>query len=372
MERLAEGFDSERAFAHVQTLTSAEFAGRGAGSAGAQASAEYIAEAFEAYGLIPVIPIEKDEGAADPGEEAEDIIEGQDEFGYFQQFPIYSLRLERQPSLQLLDQDGEILADFHYREHFQTIPHLADTTLSEEVEQAVASGAIGLVVVTDILGGKPFLNKSALPLSEPEVVDLPVIHLGRNAFKEVLDLSGETLISVKRSPPALPLGVQVMIDLPYSPVSQILEANVLGLLPGSDPDRADEIVILSAHYDHVGDDPDVWQCSPGVTPSEEAREAGLCTVTPGLRYPGENDNASGVGVLLEVARAWQEAGYQPAHSVLFAAWGAQEAGEVGSRYYIEHPHTACSSPPGELKRRGKLARVITSIIRCSRSKKHWL
>ncbi|NOR89671.1 MAG: hypothetical protein GQ524_05395, partial [Anaerolineales bacterium] len=180
MERLAEGFDSERAFAHVQTLTSAEFAGRGAGSAGAQASAEYIAEAFETYGLIPVIPIEMDEGAGDPSEEAEDIIEGQDEFGYFQQFPIYSLRLERQPSLQLLDQDGEILADFHYREHFQTIPQaypysgpvtgelvwtrdaeysnldlsgkivlrdLTDTTLSEEVEQAVASGAIGLVVV---------------------------------------------------------------------------------------------------------------------------------------------------------------------------------------------------------------------------------
>jgi uncharacterized protein len=369
MERFAEGFDSERAFAHVQVLTGAEFGGRGAGSAGAQAAVEYIAESFKAYGLIPIIPVEQDAGAADPGEESTEVLIGQDEFGYLQQFPIYSLQLERQPSLQILDQDGEILADYHYREHFLTIPQaypfsgpvtgeliwtreeeysdldlsgkivLREVTgsLADEVEQAVASGALGLVVVTDIRGGKPFLNKVALPLSEPAVVNLPVLHLGRNAFEELLEIAGETLVSVKRSPAALPLGVQVLIDLPYSPTSYVLDANVLGLLPGSDPARADEIVIISAHYDHVGDDPDIWQCLPGVTPGEEAREAELCTVTPGLRFPGENDNASGIGVLLEVARAWQDAGYQPAHSVLFAAWGAQEAGEVGSRYYIDHP-----------------------------------
>ena len=41
--------------------------------------------------------------------------------------------------------------------------------------------------------------------------------------------------------------------------------------------------------------------------------------------------------MLEVARAWQEMGYQPAHSVLFAAWGAQESGEVGSQYYVDYP-----------------------------------
>ncbi|MGB2897232.1 MAG: M28 family peptidase [Anaerolineales bacterium] len=369
MERFAEGFDSERAFAHVQMLAGPEFGGRGAGSAGAQAAVEYIAESFEAYGLIPITPIEREASAEDQGDESTEALNGQDEFGYLQKFPIYSIQLERQPSLRILDQDGEILADYHYREHFQTIPQaypysgpvtgeliwtreeeysdldlsgkivLRDVTgsLADEIEQAVASGALGLVVVTDIRGGKPFLNKDALPLSEPEVVNLPVLHLERNAFEDLLKIAGETLVSVKRSPPALPLGVQVLIDLPYSPTSYVLDANVLGLLPGSDPTRADEIVILSAHYDHVGDDPDIWQCLPGVTPSEEAREAELCTVTPGLRFPGINDNATGIGVLLEVARVWQETGYQPVHSVLFAAWGAQESGEVGSRYYIDHP-----------------------------------
>jgi Zn-dependent M28 family amino/carboxypeptidase len=72
-----------------------------------------------------------------------------------------------------------------------------------------------------------------------------------------------------------------------------------------------EVIILGAHYDHVGDDPD-------------------------RRYAGENDNASGVGILLEIARLWHERGYRPRRSVLFAAWGAQELGEVGSSYYVNH------------------------------------
>ena len=42
-------------------------------------------------------------------------------------------------------------------------------------------------------------------------------------------------------------------------------------------------------------------------------------------------------MLLEIARLWQETGYRPQRSVLFAAWGAQELGEKGSSYYVEHP-----------------------------------
>jgi Zn-dependent M28 family amino/carboxypeptidase len=87
-------------------------------------------------------------------------------------------------------------------------------------------------------------------------------------------------------------------------------ANVLGLLPGSDPDLRDEVIILSAHYDHVGDDP-----------SERV-------------YSGANDNASGVAVLLEMAQLWQETGYRPSRSILFAAWGAQEPGQLGSTAFV--------------------------------------
>jgi Zn-dependent M28 family amino/carboxypeptidase len=93
----------------------------------------------------------------------------------------------------------------------------------------------------------------------------------------------------------------------------VLTANVLGLLPGSDPYLSQEVIILGAHYDYVGNDPG------------------------GLRYSGANDNASGVAVLLEIARLLHEQDYRPKRSLLFAAWGAQELGQVGSNFYVTNP-----------------------------------
>jgi len=95
--------------------------------------------------------------------------------------------------------------------------------------------------------------------------------------------------------------------------SEIEARNVLGLLPGTDPQHRDEIVVIGAHYDHVGRDPD------------------------GTIYNGANDNAAAVAVLLEIARLWQAQGFHPARSVLFAAWDAEEQGLIGSRYYVSHP-----------------------------------
>jgi len=96
--------------------------------------------------------------------------------------------------------------------------------------------------------------------------------------------------------------------------SREIEArNVLGMLPGTDPQLKNEIVVIGAHYDHVGRDPD------------------------GTIYNGANDNASGVAVVLEVARLWHAQGFHPARSVLFAAWDDEEQGLLGSRYYVRHP-----------------------------------
>jgi aminopeptidase YwaD len=97
------------------------------------------------------------------------------------------------------------------------------------------------------------------------------------------------------------------------PLTTTLTANVLGLLPGSDPGLADELLIVGAHYDHAGGLPD------------------------GFYFPGANRNASGVGALLELARVWQATNYRPARSVLFAAWGAEELGSAGVAHYVAQP-----------------------------------
>jgi len=97
-------------------------------------------------------------------------------------------------------------------------------------------------------------------------------------------------------------------------------ANVLGLIPGRDPAREDEVIVIGAHYDHLG-------------------EHG------GAVHPGADDNASGVAVLLEVARRISAA--PPARSVLFAAFDAEEppayrTAAMGSQHWIDHPTIARS------------------------------
>ena len=139
-----------------------------------------------------------------------------------------------------------------------------------------------------------------------------MLELTRQGTDRLLEIVGVTRESLAEAPPALHLGYEVKINIPLDSPQTVHTANVLGLLPGTDPKLSQELVIIGAHHDHVGND-------------------------PGLQYAGLNDNASGVGVLLEIARLWQEEGYRPQRSILLAAWGAQEPGEIGARFYIEHP-----------------------------------
>ncbi|MBC7920843.1 MAG: M28 family peptidase [Ferruginibacter sp.] len=84
--------------------------------------------------------------------------------------------------------------------------------------------------------------------------------------------------------------------------------NVIGYVRGTA--EPDSFVVISAHYDHLG--------------------------TLGRAYfPGANDNASGISMLLELAHHF--AAHPPRYSVAFVAFGAEEAGLVGSKFYVEHP-----------------------------------
>ncbi len=96
-------------------------------------------------------------------------------------------------------------------------------------------------------------------------------------------------------------------------------ANIVGVLPGSDPAWRDQSVVVTAHYDHLGMG---W---PNPRAGDEGR-----------MHPGADDNASGVAVLLEVARAIAAAG-APRRTVVFVAVTAEEAGMLGSKHYVEHP-----------------------------------
>jgi Zn-dependent M28 family amino/carboxypeptidase len=97
--------------------------------------------------------------------------------------------------------------------------------------------------------------------------------------------------------------------------------NVLGVIPGTDPELRDEYVMLLAHYDHVG----AGDHGGGMRPTTEADSI----------YNGARDNGMGVVALLHAARSL--AADPPARSIVLFAAGAEEMGLVGSRFYAEHP-----------------------------------
>jgi Zn-dependent M28 family amino/carboxypeptidase len=91
--------------------------------------------------------------------------------------------------------------------------------------------------------------------------------------------------------------------------------NVIGKISGSDPRLAEEVILLSAHLDHLGIGPEIN--GDGI-------------------YNGADDDASGVTAVLEMARAL--ARYpKPRRTVQFALFGSEEEGLLGASYYREHP-----------------------------------
>ncbi|MFT5197475.1 MAG: aminopeptidase N [Planctomycetota bacterium] len=109
-----------------------------------------------------------------------------------------------------------------------------------------------------------------------------------------------------------------MVDLgPQSP--PIRARNVIGLLPGTNPEWKNQSVVLSAHYDHLGYG---W---PNPHQGDE-----------GKLHAGADDNASGVAVMLELATNLVGEGARP-RTLVVAAFTAEEAGLHGSRYYVAHP-----------------------------------
>lgn len=94
--------------------------------------------------------------------------------------------------------------------------------------------------------------------------------------------------------------------------------NVVGFIEGSDPNLKNNAVVISAHYDHLGLG---W---PDVHAGNE-----------GKIHPGADDNASGVSIMLELARCLGK-DFVPKRSIIFVAFTGEEAGMIGSKYFVSH------------------------------------
>ena len=125
----------------------------------------------------------------------------------------------------------------------------------------------------------------------------------------------------KGDPPRFVLARSLDVTL-HMESKEIESANVAGLIEGSDPRLREQVVVLSAHLDHVG-------------------------VTPPINGDGINngalDNAAGIATTLEVARAFLESGKPPRRSILFLAVTGEEKGLLGAEYFARHPTAPAAS-----------------------------
>jgi Zn-dependent M28 family amino/carboxypeptidase len=361
------GIDAEKIRAHVKFLSSDLLEGRGMGQRGSDIAAEYTATQFALDGLKP---------AGDQGT-------------YFQEVPMVSITTLPDTTLSLVPKNGEPLQLKNLDDsvvHNETQTDVADIDAPivfvgygitapeykwDDYKGVDLKGKVALLFVNEPTSDDPnFFKGKALTYygrwtykfeetARHGAVATLIIHrrdlasygweVVRNSNgkdKSYLRLDGTPHLQgaswiqldvAKKLAAMSQMDIDKMfqqaqsrdfkpVELPVrlkahvvSTVRPFNSRNVLAMLPGSDPQRRDETVMYTAHYDHLGID---------------------ASVKGDNIYNGAVDNATGCGILLELARAWSQVdqtGQQhPPRSILFAAVTAEEQGLLGSEFLGKH------------------------------------
>ena len=359
--------DAERIRAHVRFLSHDLLEGRGTGQRGGDIAAEYIATQFSLYGLKP----EGENGT------------------YVQKVPMVGITLTPETTFSLVSANGgakELKQLTDYVAHDETqqpestvnadivfvgygieaseyqwddykgtdvkgkvLLMLVNEPVSDDpnffkgkaltyygrwtykYEEAARKGAVGAILIhkTDmasypweVVRNSNSGEKSYLKLDgSPRLKVASWIHLdvARDMTSSVgMDLEKMMSDASSRNFRPVPLAVKLRAHM-VSRVRPFESNNVIGMVTGSDPKLKSEAVMYTAHYDHLGIRPDV--------PGDNI-------------YNGANDNATGCGILLELARAYASATQQPRRSILFASVTAEEQGLLGSEYLGKNPPLA--------------------------------
>jgi len=363
--------DREKIRAHVKFLSSDLLEGRGTGQRGGDIAAEYIATQFALYGLQP---------AGDGGT-------------FFQNVPMVGVKTLPGASFKLVSSSGEPLMlknldEFVTNNESQTETSDIDAPIVfvgygitapeyrwDDYKGADLKGKVALLFVNEPISDDPkFFKGKALTYygrwtykfeetARRGAVATLIIHrtdlasygweVVRNSWgsersylrrdatpkleaaswiqldiaKKLVGMAGldlDKLFEQSQSrdfkPIELPVRLQARVASQLRP---FVSRNAVAMRPGSDPKRKNEAVLYTAHYDHLGIDP---------------------AMKGDNIYNGAIDNATGCGILLELARIWSVAKTPPARSIYFAAVTAEEQGLLGSEYLGKHSPV----PPGKV------------------------
>ena len=195
---------------------------------------------------------------------------------------------------------------------------------SKKCEQLLPYGPAAVIIVDDLFAQN--LNRNIKESNAPsnmmpvttDKMPFPVIYVSSAMAEKLMKNTGVNLntllakISKKKKPIHIFSKTRISIDIDRTKTEPISE-NVLAYIEGSD--LKDEVIVISAHYDHLG-------------------------MHQGQIYHGADDDGSGTAALIELAEAFsfaKRSGNGPRRSILIVAMSGEEKGLLGSKYYSEHP-----------------------------------
>jgi len=201
-----------------------------------------------------------------------------------------------------------------------------ESTLAAKEGAARMRGARALIVIGD---PTHLLDQADYSLfdKDPDAEDkpIPVLRLRRKEAQPLLDhyqLDGlARLIEADLVPRSTALTGATLRYQEHLSKNVRTVRNVVGVLPGSDPQRAREAIVIGAHYDHVG-------------------LGGHLSMSPdrtGEIHNGADDNASGTASVIEIARQAAAQRDRFPRTVVFVAFAGEERGLLGSAHYVESP-----------------------------------
>ncbi|HLG01981.1 MAG TPA: M28 family peptidase [Bacteroidia bacterium] len=344
---------------HLSILASDEYEGRETGEKGQKMAATYIADKFRSSGIpelpgggyyqdVPLLKLEPGEGSVSAAGKTYSF--GKD-FYYLQGtedgetkssqlvFAGYGIQDSAYKDYEGLDVRGKtvmVLAGEPYKKSGISLlsgkkePSIWATQRRRKTNEARSrDAAILLIVVPDfrqaMKESEHAIHSPTLELYEEIVVAAPkktttLIYISPEMANELLKAGGEKKTvqkfasKIAKTKKTVHSEISVDIMLSIRRKSEVIHTeNVLGYISGSD--LKDELIVITAHYDHLGKEGSVV-------------------------YNGADDDGSGTVAVIELAEAFAKAkkdGHGPRRSLLFMAVTGEEKGLLGSRWYSEHP-----------------------------------
>lgn len=298
---------------HIAALTAPEMEGRGSGTEGGERAARYLESTLSAMGLKP----------------------GGDNGTWRQSFVVRkgvrvapgSLLAHAGGAPLAVGQEwlphggspaGEVEGDVVFAGHGGDytgmdvrgkIALVLEEGGTSRLEKLIAARHAGAAAVLLVASSLPSVERTAASVAIPSAT------LTSSGADALLTPSGWTyakLIQASAAAPgrALVTAVRARLVVRLEPSDRRAD-NIIGLLSGTDSALAGEVVVVGAHYDHLG-------------------------LVNGAVYPGADDNASGTAMVLGLARAFAMAGGAP-RTMIFALFSGEELGLLGSAHYVAHP-----------------------------------